>query len=80
MPSINSPPTKTVAETSENDDDLKKSEKIEKPEQIENEKKAGRLANFLSGFRKKKSELKTLELWISISMLDLLVLLNFRLI
>lgn len=57
MPPINSSPTRTVAETTE-DNDLKENKEIEKPEQIEEEKKCGKISKFFSGFRRKKSVLK----------------------
>ena len=57
LPPINSSPTRTVAETTE-DNDLKENEEIEKPEQIEEEKKCGKISKFFSGFRRKKSVLK----------------------
>ena len=55
MPLINSSPTKTVSETTEDNDDLKETKEIEKPGQIEEEKKAGRLANFLADLEKETS-------------------------
>ena len=58
LPPISSSPTKTVDETTEDDDHLKESEEIEKPEQIEEEKKGGKISKFFSGFMKKKPVLK----------------------